>query len=82
MLSDDIEFNHASSYSITADECENVWLNISTKTSEKYLVGLIYRHSNSKANEFIEKINHKLQKASNENVKCIVIGEIHNQSNF
>ena len=74
-ISDDIEFNHASSYSITVGGCENIWIGINTNTSSKYLIGLIYGHPKSNVYEFTVKFNECLQKVNGANIKCIVLGD-------
>ena len=66
-ISVNIEFNHASSYSITVDKCENIWISINTNTSQKYLIGLIYRHPKSNVYEFTAKFNECLQKINGAN---------------
>ena len=40
-ISDNIEFNHASSYSITVDGCENIWISINTLPKNILLVSYI-----------------------------------------
>ena len=72
-ISDNIEFNHASSYSITVDGCENIWISINTNTSQKYLIGLLYRHPKSYVDEFTAKFNECLQKVNGANIKCTVL---------
>ena len=74
-ISDNNELNHASPYSITVDGCENIWISINTNTSQKYLIGLIYRHPKSNVFEFTAKFNECLQKVNGANIKCIVLGD-------
>ena len=72
-ISDNIEFNNALSYSITVDVCKNIWISINTHTTQKYLIGLVYRHPKSNVYEFTVKFNECLQKVNGANIKCIVL---------
>ena len=74
-ISDNIEFNNASSYSITVDGCENIWISINTNTFQKYLIGLMYRHPKYNVYEFTAKFNECLQKVNGANIKCFVSGD-------
>ena len=44
-------------------------------TSQKYLIGLIYRHPKSNVYEFTAKFNECLQEINGANIKCIVLGD-------
>ena len=55
---------------------ENIWLNVITKDSKSYIVGVLYRHrfSTDVAN-FIDQLNQTLQDITSAGNKCVILGD-------
>ena len=56
--------------------CEDLWLKILKRGTEKYFVRIIYRHPKSDVNKFLTALNNKLVQVSKSNFIFYVVGDI------
>ena len=63
-------------FHVDLPSCENIWLNVITKDSKSYIVGVLYRHpfSTDIAN-FIDQLNQTLQDITSVGNKCVFLGD-------
>ena len=63
-------------FHVDLPSCENIWLNVITKDSKSYIVGVLYRHpfSTDVAN-FIDQLNQTLQDITSAGNKCVILGD-------
>ena len=55
---------------------ENIWLNVITKNSKYYIVGVSYRHPFSiDVANFIDQLNQTLQDIISVGNKCVILGD-------
>jgi len=67
-----INYDLATEYSINIDGCEGLWVNVDT-SSNKLLLGVVYKHPKSKATIFLESLDLNLQKLNDK--KGIIMGD-------
>ena len=57
--------------------CEDLWLKISRRDTEKYFIkGIIYHHPKADANKFLTAFNDKLAQLNENNFTFYIIGNI------
>ena len=57
--------------------CEDLWMDVELNCSKNnYLFGVIYRHPNSKVNNFLQELNTELSLITQKTKKCIIMGDI------
>ena len=63
-------------FHVDLPSCENIWLNVITKDSKFYIVGVLYRHpfSTDVAN-FIDQLNQTLQDITTAGYKCVILSD-------
>ena len=64
-------------FDLNLEGCEDLWMDVELNCSKNnYLFGVIYRHPNSKVNNFLQELNTKLSLITQKTKKCIIMGDI------
>ena len=73
----DIRVKRNDDFNLNLEGCEDLWIDVELNCSKNhYLFGVIYRHPNSKVNNFLQELNTKLSLITQKNKKCIIMGDI------
>ena len=74
-VSSNINYSTTKSFEIENDGCENISTNIQNDAKLPLIVGAVYRHPNSNANEFTKSFDVSLSKINQQHAKCVVLGD-------
>ena len=73
----DIRVKRNNYFDLNLEGCEDLWIDVELNCAKShYLYGVIYRHPNSKVNNFLQELNTKLSLITQKNKKCIIMGDI------
>ena len=73
----DIRVKRNDYFDLNLKGCEDLWIDVELNCSKnQYLFGEIYRHPNSKVNNFLQELNIKLSLITQKSKKCIIMGDI------
>jgi len=63
-------------YNLDLNGCEELWIEINLSCNGKYIVGVIYRHPNSKLNKFQLCFERVLEKPNQNSATYYILGDI------
>ena len=73
----DIRVKRNDDFKLNLEGCEDLWIDVELNCSKnRYLFGVIYRHPDSKVNNFLQELNTKLSLITQKNKKCIIMEDI------
>ena len=73
----DIKVKRNDYFNLNLEGCEDLWIDVELNCSKnQYLFGVIYRHPNSKINDFLQELNTKLSLITQKNKKSVIMGDI------
>ena len=72
-VSDDFDFICENSFGCTNIGCENLWIKLSLKLAQIFLVGVVYCHTNANNKKFTDHFNDAVQKINVKKIKCVIL---------
>ena len=75
-INDSLDCRVLNRFHVNLPSCENIWLNVITKDSKSYIVGVLYRHPfSTDVADFIDQLNQTLQDITSAGNKCVILGD-------
>ena len=75
-IMEELKYELVETYSIYHEGCEDLWIKLRFVNGESLLVGVLYRHPKSNTHDFAVKLQNSLQKANEENLNCVIMGNV------
>ena len=58
------------------EDCENLWIEISTAKLKKVVIGIIYRHPSSKYDTVMDELGYTIEELQKQNATNAILGDI------